>query len=110
MNIVKYKGYIGTVEYSPDDKVLYGKIEHINDLVTFEAKTANDLEKNFRATVDDYIETCRQLNKEPQKTFKGTFNVRIKPKLHRKASMVSLQRNISLNKLVEQALEHELKS
>jgi predicted HicB family RNase H-like nuclease len=110
MNIIKYKGYIGTVEYSPDDKVLYGKIEHINDLVTFEAKTANDLEKNFRATVDDYIETCRQLGKEPQKTFKGTFNVRIKPKLHRKASMVSLQRNISLNKLVEQALEHELKS
>jgi len=110
MNIIKYKGYIGTVEYSPDDKVLYGKIEHINDLVTFEAKTANDLEKNFRAAVDDYIETCRQLGKEPQKTFKGTFNVRIKPKLHRKASMVSLQRNISLNKLVEQALEHELKS
>ncbi len=109
MNLIKYKGYSGNVEYSSEDKVFFGKIVHINDLVTFEATTVKDLEKNFREAVDDYIKTCRQLGKEPQKSFKGTFNVRVKPDLHRKASMVSLQRHISLNKLVEQALEKEIK-
>ncbi len=110
MNLIKHKGYIGTVEYSSEDKVLFGKIAYINDLVTFEATTVKDLEKRFREAVDDYIETCRQLGKEPQKSFKGTFNVRIKPELHRKASMVSLQRHISINKLVEQAIENEIKN
>lgn len=110
MNLIKYKGYMGTVEYSPEDKVLFGKIAFINDLVTFEAMTVKDLEENFREAVDDYIETCRQLGKEPQKSFKGTFNIRIKPELHRKASMISLQKHISLNKLVEQALENEIKN
>ena len=47
MNLIKYKGYIGTVEYSSEDKVLFGKIAYINDLVTFEATTVKDLEKSY---------------------------------------------------------------
>jgi len=56
----------------------------IEDLVTFEATTANELEENFHNSVDEYIQTCKELGREPQKTYKGVFNVRMDPELHKK--------------------------
>ena len=49
------KGYIGSVEYSNEDKCFFGKLEMIDDLVTFEASTVDDLQKNFQDSVNDYI-------------------------------------------------------
>ncbi len=56
----------------------------IDDLVTFESDNAKELESNFRNTVDEYLETCEALGREPQKVYKGVFNLRIEPELHRK--------------------------
>jgi predicted HicB family RNase H-like nuclease len=64
----------------------------------------------FKEAVDDYLETCKGLSIKPRKSFKGTFNVRIDPELHREAAFQASKRNISLNKLVEEAIEHELAS
>lgn len=107
---MEYKGYIGRVEFSAEDKVFHGKIDFINDLVTFEATSVEALEKEFKASVDDYIETCKELNIKPQKSFKGTFNVRIAPELHKEAAFQAAKRNLSLNRLVEEALKHEMVS
>ena len=107
-SLLRYKDYFGSVEYSPEDRVLWGKIEFINDLVTFEAANVDGLEREFREAVDHYIETCRNLGRKPQKPFKGRFNVRIQPELHRKASIKALQRKISLNKFVEDAIKNEV--
>jgi len=54
------------------------------DLVTFEAESARDLEVNFHNAVDAYLDTCQSLGREPQKTYKGIFNVQIAPTLHNK--------------------------
>ena len=83
-NTVEYKDYIGSIEYSPEDKCFFGKLEMIDDLVTFEANRADELEINFQRAVDEYIQTCKELERKPQKTYKGIFNVRIDPKLHKK--------------------------
>lgn len=107
-NLIKYKDYYGSVEYSAEDRVFHGKIEFINDLVTFEATTVNDLEKEFEYAVDDYIETCEELGREPQKAFKGLFNVRVKPELHKKAAIAAINKKISLNKFVENAISNEV--
>lgn len=107
-NILEYKGYIGQVEFSAEDKIFHGKIEFINDLVTFEATSVEELEKEFKFAVDDYLETCKKLNVRPQKSFKGTFNVRIAPELHKEAAFQAVKRNLSLNRLVEEAIKHEL--
>jgi predicted HicB family RNase H-like nuclease len=107
-NILEYKGYIGRVDFSAEDKVFHGKIEFINDLVTFEATTVEQLEKEFKISVDDYIETCKKLDISPQKSFKGTFNVRIAPELHKEVAFQAAKRNLSLNRMVEEALKHEL--
>ncbi|MDF1881679.1 type II toxin-antitoxin system HicB family antitoxin, partial [Sulfurimonas sp. MAG313] len=96
-NTIDYKGYIGSIEYSSEDKCFFGKLEMIDDLVTFEANSADELENNFHAVVDDYLETCKTLNREPQKIYKGVFNVRITPSLHKQVYQEALKAGMSLN-------------
>jgi predicted HicB family RNase H-like nuclease len=103
-NTIEYKGYIGSIEYSPEDTCFYGKLEMIDDLVTFEATTAVELEANFRMAVDDYLATCQELGRKPQKTYRGVFNVRIDPELHRKINREALHQGISLNRFVQETL------
>ena len=80
----------------------------IEDLVTFEAESARDLEVNFHNAVDAYLDTCKSIGREPQKTYKGIFNVRIDPTLHKKAYQQSIKNGISLNAFVKQAIEKEV--
>lgn len=109
-NVLKYKGYIGKVEYSIDDEILYGKIDCINDIVTYEADNIKDLKAEFIAAVDDYLETCQQIGKHPDKPMSGSFNVRIGSELHKKAYVVSQERGISLNELIKRAVIGEIKN
>jgi predicted HicB family RNase H-like nuclease len=107
-NTIEYKGYIGSIEYSSEDKCFFGKLEMIDDLITFEADNAQDLEDNFHTVVDDYLETCKVLGREPQKVYKGVFNVRIEPELHKKIYQEALKEGISLNSFVRQTLSKEV--
>ena len=104
MNILEYKGYVTKIEYSAEDKVLHGKIEGIVDLVTFEAVSASDIEKEFQYAVDDYINDCLEDGVEPNKPYKGSFNVRISSDLHRASAVKAMQVGTSLNQVVERAL------
>lgn len=87
MEILKYKGYEGTAELDMSRKICRGKILFIKDLVTYESCSPADLQKEFESAVDDYLETCASLGKEPDKPFKGLFNVRVSPNLHRAAAI-----------------------
>ena len=107
-NTIEYRGYIGSIEYSSEDKCFFGKLEMIDDLVTFEATTALELEDNFHNAVDRYLETCKDLDREPQKLYKGVFNVRIEPELHRKVYQEALRAGLSLNSFVRQALYRQV--
>ena len=109
-NTIEYNGYIGSIEYSPEDKCFFGKLEMIDDLVTFEATTAEELENNFRSAVDEYIQTCKELGREPQKTYKGVFNVRIDPQLHKKLYQEALKAGLSLNAFVQKTLSKEIET
>ncbi|MCR5661600.1 MAG: type II toxin-antitoxin system HicB family antitoxin [bacterium] len=103
-NLLHYKGYSAKPEYSAADKVFYGKILGIDDLVDFYSDNAKNIESEFHKAVDDYLEFCKEIGKEPQKEYTGTFNVRITPELHRKLSIVAQSQGLSLNKIVEQAI------
>lgn len=65
LNRLEYKDYIATVNFSAEDEVFYGKIEGINDLVTFEGSSVDELKQSFEDSVDDYLETCKELGKKP---------------------------------------------
>ncbi len=103
-NTLQYKGYYSNVNYSFEDGVLYGKIEGIDDLITFESESASEIEKEFQSAVDDYLEYCKEVGKEPDKVYKGTFNVRIDPSLHREISRFAYEAGCSLNQAVETAI------
>ena len=107
-NVLEYKGYIGSVSYSPADEVFYGKIEAINALVTFEADDAKELRREFEASVDDYLELCAEEGIAPEKTYKGIFNVRVGEAMHRRAALVALSQGMKLNELVTKAISRYL--
>ena len=103
-NTLQYKGYFTNISFSASDKVLHGKIEGIDDLVVFESESIADIENEFHNAVEDYIAFCEEMGKEPAKTYKGTFNIRIEPELHRAIAIDATKNGISLNQAVEQAI------
>jgi predicted HicB family RNase H-like nuclease len=107
-DVLQYKDFIGSVHFSADDGVFFGKIAGINDLITFEGTNVNEIKEAFQEAVEDYIDICKQTGKPLQKSYKGSFNVRIAAELHKKAVQKSLILGISLNKLVQRAIEKEI--
>lgn len=104
-DILQYKGYYANVQYSAEDDVFYGSVIGINDLVSFEGTSVKGLKQSFFEAVDDYLETCKEQGKEPEKTYKGSFNIRISSDLHRKAAIVSAGKNMTLNDFVKYAID-----
>lgn len=104
-DILEYKTYYATVHFNAEDEVFHDKIIGINDLVSFEGTTVAQLKKAFHEAVKDYIVTCRELGKEPEKTYKGSFNVRIPSELHRQAAQYAALKNMSLNDFVRFAID-----
>ena len=104
MNSIEYKGYLGIVEFSPDDMVFHGKIHGINDLVTFEATTVERLMSAFYEAVDDYLDICERYGKPPEKAYSGQFNVRIDSYLHKQLSLSAAKQGVTLNQCVANAL------
>ena len=107
-NILEYKGYHTKVEFDTETYTLRGKIEGINDLVNFESKDASKIEQEFHDAVDDYLEFCEEIGKTPDKEYKGTFNVRITPELHKKLALKAYENGESLNATVEKAIREYL--
>ncbi|HRO06872.1 MAG TPA: type II toxin-antitoxin system HicB family antitoxin [Ferruginibacter sp.] len=104
-DILQYKGYYADIHFSADDEIFFGKLIGINDLVNFEADSVKGLKKAFKEAVDDYLETCKELKKEPNKTYKGSFNVRIPSELHKQAAIFAALKKITLNDFVRYAID-----
>lgn len=109
-NNLQYKSYTASLQYSSEDSCFYGKVTGINDLVTFEGSSVSTLKKNFKSAVDDYITTCESLGKSPQKSYKGTFNVRVGQEIHQSVALAASQQSLSLNDYVKRALDWVLKN
>jgi predicted HicB family RNase H-like nuclease len=107
-NKMQYKDFIGSVNYSADDETFYGKIEGVNDLVTYEGDSVKEIKRAFEEAVNDYIALCERVGKPILKSYKGSFNVRIPQELHQKSAQKALLAGISLNQFVQKALEKEL--
>ncbi|MCX5813640.1 MAG: type II toxin-antitoxin system HicB family antitoxin [Proteobacteria bacterium] len=107
-DIMMHKGFIGTVHYNADDEIFHGKIEGINDLITFEGNSVKELKEAFVEAVEDYVILCKETGKEPLKSCKGSFNIRIPPELHINALIKATTEGISLNHFIKKAIEREM--
>ncbi|WP_296894326.1 type II toxin-antitoxin system HicB family antitoxin [Thiobacillus sp.] len=105
MTTLHYKDYEGSIETSLEGRCFYGQILFVNDLVTYEGESFETLENAFHDAVDDYLAFCAEVGKAPDKPFKGVFNVRVRPEIHRALAGRAVHTNQSLNELVSKALE-----
>ena len=96
-NILKYKGYTGSVNFDADDRIFHGRVLGITDVIGFEGQSVTDLEKDFHEAIEDYLETCREIGKEPEKPFSGRFVVRIPSELHCAVALEAKKQKKSIN-------------
>lgn len=104
-NRMTYKGYTARIEFDDDDGIFFGRVAGIRDGVGFHADTVDGLRAAFREAVDDYLETCAKLGKEPQKAFSGQMMFRVNPEVHRKAALAAELAGKSLNQWAEEVLD-----
>jgi len=107
-NFLHYKNYTGSVCFSEEDAVFYGKVIGIRALISFEGNSVSAITNDFRNAVDEYLKFCATKGMEPEKPFKGSFNVRINADLHRKLALTATARGVSLNTLVEDAIRQSV--
>ncbi len=108
MNHLIYKNYHGSIEYSKEDKLMYGKVLGIKSLISYEGKTGDKLEKDFKEAVDFYLSDCEDRGVEPEVAFKGSFNVRVPRKVHMALALQAKANMTSLNSFVRNILEQNL--
>jgi predicted HicB family RNase H-like nuclease len=105
-NILKYKKYVATVELDPDAGILHGEIINLNDVVTFQGRSVEELRQAFKDSVEDYLAACAEFGREPEKPFSGQFIVRVRPEVHRSAVIAARSAGKSLNGWIADTLEH----
>jgi predicted HicB family RNase H-like nuclease len=106
--MMEHKGYVGRVEFDPDAGILHGEVVGLRDVVTFQGKSVQEVERAFRDSVDDYLAFCEQRREAPDKPCSGQFVVRMEPQLHRKASLIAAASGKSLNALVVEAVARRI--
>ncbi len=107
---MKYKEYYGSVHYNDEDELFYGKVEGIKSLISYEGNDVKSLKEAFKESVEDYLQTCAELNLHPEKPFKGSFNIRVGDKLHRKAMEYAWHHGTNLNTVAKEALTEYFES
>ena len=107
-DMMTYEGFAGSVHYSDEDRLFYGRVEFIRSLISYEGTDVDSLRQAFEESVDDYLAQCEQEGRAPEQPFKGSFNIRTGSDLHRRAAMQAKERGLNLNRLVTEALEKYL--
>lgn len=104
-SMLEYKGYHATIEYDDEDDILVGEVFGITDSLNFHGTSIGELKEMFHQSIDNYLELCKKFGKQPDKEFKGSFNVRIPPELHKKAALEAVKQKITLNQYISKAIE-----
>lgn len=101
-----YKGYSAKITIDEEQNLIHGEVIGVTDVITFQARTPEELAQAFHESVDDYLAFCKERGEEPDKPYSGRFVVRIAPELHRRLAVAAKKVGISLNDWVTTALEN----
>lgn len=105
-DMMKYKGYYGSVHYDADEPIIYGKLEFIKALISYEADDAVGIKQAFQDAVDDYLGLCKSEGIEPEAPFKGSLNIRLGHRLHERVALAAQNAGLSTNKYICHVLEN----
>ncbi|MFK8331627.1 type II toxin-antitoxin system HicB family antitoxin [Pseudomonas sp. BJa5] len=104
MNVMTYKGYAARIEYSDEDQLLIGHVAGIRDVIGFHGESVSELRNAFEEAVDDYLQTCARLGREPQKAYSGKLSLRLEPALHASVAAKAELADKSINQWVSEVL------
>ncbi len=107
--VLKYKGYTAQIGFDDEAKVFHGEVLHLRDVITFEGTSVEELEEEFKNSVEDYLEWCAEEGHDPEKPYSGHFVTRTSPEIHRDAATAAAARGNSLNAYVTEAIEEKLR-
>lgn len=110
MNTMELDGYTAVIRYNPETDEFRGEIQGLNGGADFFGRTPDELRREFRASLEFFLETCTKRGIEPRKQASGKFVVRLPAELHAQAATAASAAGISLNALVEQAIRHEIQA
>ena len=105
--MMEYKGYLATVEYDDSVGLLHGEVINAASypIVTFEASSVEELKREFRISIDDYLAWCKEDGVEPQRPFYGKLNLRLGTDLHRRVAVSAARNGVSINSWIKDTLE-----
>ena len=104
MNLLEYKGYHAKISFDAQDALFIGEVFGINDSLNFHGASVAELKNAFHHCIDNYLDVCKKFQKNPDKEFKGTFNIRIPSDLHRKLALEATMHDVSLNQFIKDVL------
>ena len=107
MNQLHYKDYIGSVFFSEEDAVFHGKVVGVSDSISFEGDSVKSLTEDFHNAVDEYLEFCTNVGKQPEKS---SFSIKISPELYDMAVIYANQERLPLNIFIEKAIKTNILS
>jgi len=99
-----YKGYSGRAEFDEEAGLLHGAVVDIKDVITFQGRSVEELERAFRESIDDFLAFCDERGEKPDKPFTGRLTLRLTPELHRKAYIQARREGKSLNQWISERL------
>lgn len=108
--MMQYKGHYGSIEYSDEDNVFFGKIQFIRSLISYEGRDIQALHQAFVEAVDDYLAHCEQENTPVEQPFLGRFQVRTASDLHRRTALLAHRKGTDISQVVTEALEAYLRA
>ncbi len=107
-SMMEYGGYRAKVEFDDKDNIFVGTVLGLNDFLAFHGGSVDELRDSFKNCIDNYLDWCRESGKQPEKEFKGVFNVRIGTESHREAAVEAAREGITLNQFVSDAIDEKL--
>ena len=105
MSNLQYKGYYGVVEFDAEAEIFHGEVIGLTDVITFQSDTAKGVKEEFKASIDDYLEHCAELGREPNKYYNGNISIRATPELHRLIDATARKKGTSMNKYIVRILK-----
>jgi predicted HicB family RNase H-like nuclease len=96
-NVMTYKGYSARIEYDDDDGIFFGQVVGLKDGIGFHGDSGAALRAAFHEAVDDYLETCAKIGKEPDREYSGKVMLRLDPELHARIAKSAELAGLSIN-------------
>ena len=108
LNMLKFDNHIAVVAYDPEIEMFRGEFVGLNGSADFYASSVEELKIEGERSLATFLDVCRERGIEPVKKFSGKLHLRLSQATHEKAAIAAAARGVSLNTLIEAAVEHEV--